>query len=491
MTEREVKELPDSPYQIIIADIWERILKHREFGIDDDFFGVGGTSLGAIGVITELNESFEMDMDDIFANMTIRNIADCLRENPEAMKQNFKNILHFNPLKSIDPEEWNHYQAEYKKVTEVKRQSDKYHQVMVLGATGFLGIYLLHELLVQTDVSAVLLIRDTKDGGSRVEKQYEYYFGQGSYAQYQDRIQVVTGDLAQPEMGLAAETYQSLQQSVDAVINSAALVKHMGKNDDFTSVNIKTVETILEFAAAGCKKVIHHMSTIGIAYGDQGENERTLFTEYDEQIDHQLNNQYLSSKYQAEQKLIEARVRGIDSTIYRMSGILFDSTTGKYQQNMEQSTAYVFYRALFKLGIIPKEIERPMDISNVDMVSKAIIRLMFCNQNTNQIYHVINPKAIPIADILKMMRGDHSDIQLTEMSVDDVFTYYQTDQIPKSYFHELAFQCEIISSIGKNQFHICMEKTTRILEQLDFSWNLVDTEVIQSACKEAKREGFC
>lgn len=492
MDDKEVKQLPKTSYQRIVYAIWEKVLKHKIFGIDDGFFEVGGTSLGAIEVISKINEMFELDIDDFFANPTIRNIADNLQENPEAMKKHFKEVLQFRNLKRINNEEWKNYELKYNKINDIQKNENQYQQILLLGATGFLGVYLLHEVLLQTKAQVVLIIRHKPNVELRLQDRFAYYFGTGTFEQYSDRIQIVKGDLVKENMGLSSQVYDALSQSIDVIINSAALVKHMGENNEFKSVNVDVVERIIKFAANGCKKSIHHMSTIGIAYGDQGKNDQTLFTEYDETINYPLNNQYLSSKYQAEQLILKARDKNIDGTIYRMNGILFDSENGKYQQNMVQSTAYIFYRALYKLGVIPKNIQRPMDISNVDKVSKAIICLMLSNQNENQIYHVFNPNSLMIEDILKMMRGNKLNVPLTEMSIDESYDYYlKADSLKKKYFQEIAFQCEIMGSIGKNELNICMEKTKFILERLKFKWNFIETDSIQKAIKQAKKEGFC
>lgn len=483
--------LPETPYQEVVAEIWEKVLNHNHFGMEDNFFDAGGTSLGAIKVISELSEHFELDIDDVFGSMTVVHIAECLRENQEAMKQKLRAVLSFKELKEISPDELERYQSACSGQNELKPDFNKYHSVLLLGGTGFLGIYLLNQLLVQTAAGITVLVRKGLNGENRLKNQYEYYFGEGSYEQYESRIQIVYGDLTKTCMGISPDQYESLARSIDAVVNSAALVKHMGKGDDFASINVKTVDTVLEFAATGCKKAVHHMSTIGIAYGEQGENSKTLFTEYDELVEHPLKNPYLSSKYQAEQQLIGARARGIESTIYRMSGILFDSQTGKYQQNMEQSTAYIFFRALYKLGIIPEEIKRPMDLSNVDKVSEAVIRLMFSNQKMNQIYHVINPNPLSIGEILKLMKRKKSAVSLEEMSVDQIFScYQQTGLSEREHFYELAFHCEIIGWIAQNQYNICMEKTVHALKQLGMAWNPPDAAMVEKACEQAKKGGF-
>lgn len=491
MENKAETQMAQTSYEKLVYDIWSKILNHQSFGIDDGFFDVGGTSLGALEVISQLNQSFELDIDDFFASPTIRDIAGSLQENPEAMKKHFREVLAFSPLKTVDQKAMETYQMTYKEMGPVQNNNDQYKDILLLGATGFLGVYLLHEILLQSTAKVTLLIRPKPNAESALEKKYDYYFGSGSFDKYKDRIQIVQGDLVKDQMGLEKESYERLANRIDAVINSAALVKHMGKNAEFTSVNVDTVGNIITFAKSGCKKDIHHMSTIGVAYGDQRQSQDTLFTEYTEQINYPLNNQYLSSKYQAEQLIIGARESDTNTTLYRMNGILFDSKTGKYQENMEQSTAYIFYRALYKLGLIPKEIQRPMDISNVDMVSKAVISLMLSNQNKNQIHHVFNPKPLMIQDILEKMRGNRLGKTFEALSVDDIYEAYQkADDTQKRYYQEIAFQCEIMGSIGKNELNVCVEKTNYILEHLGFKWNDIETETLGKACDEAILKGF-
>lgn len=49
--------------QRVIADIWEEVLEQKEVGTKDDFFDLGGTSLGLIRVFDRLNEKFDLSLD--------------------------------------------------------------------------------------------------------------------------------------------------------------------------------------------------------------------------------------------------------------------------------------------------------------------------------------------------------------------------------------------------------------------------------------------
>ena len=255
-------------YQNIVYDVWKDTLQDNTFDIDDNFFDLGGSSLQAIAIISKLSERFEVDIPQFFANPTIRNIAANLKEDANIMLRKFEQTFAFKQLKEINETEKREYQKKYAKVNNVKKEDDKYKDVLLLGATGFLGIYLLHQLLLESVATITLLIRadSMRQAQNRIKKHYEYYFGNGSYDQYSHRIKIIIGDLTLDMFGLTENEYKELANHIEAIINSAALVKHMGKNSEFELINVKIVENIVDFAKNGINKDIHHMSTIGIVY---------------------------------------------------------------------------------------------------------------------------------------------------------------------------------------------------------------------------------
>lgn len=267
---------------------------------------------------------------------------------------------------------------------------------------------------------------------------------------------------------MSENTYANLTGVIDAIINSAALVKHMGENSEFEAVNIEIIKNLIDFAEKGRKKDIHHMSTIGIIYGTKMNQERTIFTEYDDITEEGLTNQYFLSKEKAERLLFEARKRGIQSNIYRMSGILFDSKTGKYQRNINESTAYIYYRNLYKLGIIPADIRRKMDISCIDKISEAVIKLVLIKGHLNEVYHVINPHGLMIRDILNLVQECEENGE-------------------KEWIKQLVFECQIVQDIGRNTRKIKVDKTVYILEKLGFKWAPVGKKEFMSAYKKIKK----
>lgn len=438
-----------------------------------------------------------MDIPQFFANPTIRNIAANLKEDANIMLRKFEQTFAFKQLKEINETEKREYQKKYAKVNNVKKEDDKYKDVLLLGATGFLGIYLLHQLLLESVATITLLIRadSMRQAQNRIKKHYEYYFGNGSYDQYSHRIKIIIGDLTLDMFGLTENEYKELANHIEAIINSAALVKHMGKNSEFELINVKIVENIVDFAKNGINKDIHHMSTIGIVYGANMEKSKTIFTEYDESTLDGLENQYLRSKVKAEKVLKNAKNQGVQSSIYRMSGILFDSKTGKYQINVNESSAYIYYRNLYRLRIVPSEIQRKMDISCVDKISEAVVKLILSDDSSNDVYHVINPNGLTIKEILNCFKDceNNKDIIMKELSVEEIYNYYKkTDTKEQKLFKQLVFECEIVNDIGKCDLNIGVDRTIFILEQLGFKWEKVGREEIiraYHAIRESKKSG--
>jgi len=71
---------PDEPLQVQIAEIWQRILKRHDFGIDDDFFEAGGDSLQATEMLLELEAETRQTIapSEIKAELTIRHLVETL-----------------------------------------------------------------------------------------------------------------------------------------------------------------------------------------------------------------------------------------------------------------------------------------------------------------------------------------------------------------------------------------------------------------------------
>jgi thioesterase domain-containing protein/NRPS condensation-like uncharacterized protein len=67
-----------------LIDIWQRFLKASPIGVKDDFFALGGNSLLAIALVSEVNRTFGkiLPVSSLFRDATIRSMAKRLRGQP-------------------------------------------------------------------------------------------------------------------------------------------------------------------------------------------------------------------------------------------------------------------------------------------------------------------------------------------------------------------------------------------------------------------------
>jgi hypothetical protein len=70
--------LPRTPVEALLFDVWRELLKREDFGIDDDFFAVGGHSLLVMQLNFRIEEETGLALSnlDVFANPTIRRLAE-------------------------------------------------------------------------------------------------------------------------------------------------------------------------------------------------------------------------------------------------------------------------------------------------------------------------------------------------------------------------------------------------------------------------------
>lgn len=170
--------------------------------------------------------------------------------------------------------------------------------VALTGATGFLGLRLVRELLARHRKLTVLAHAGSGGALQRITRFFELI---GSSSQFineiADRLRIVETDLTQPHLGLSVMSFRELADSIDVVWHSAGNIHLDDDPARLRRVNVEGTRNVLALAAAGCREpVVHHVSTAFVA-GSRREG-----VVYEDELDgaHGFENAYERSKYEAE-----------------------------------------------------------------------------------------------------------------------------------------------------------------------------------------------
>jgi thioester reductase-like protein len=269
-------------------------------------------------------------------------------------------------------------------------------RVFLSGATGFLGSFLLSELLrhTRTDVYCLVRAANAEEGGKKLRKVLEAYALWDE--ELSSRIVPVVGDLSEPLLGLGPKRFDELAGKVDAVYHSGASVNWVYPYNALKSTNVFGTQEVLRLAARDGVKPVHFISTLGV-FPLVGRSGVEVVRE-DDDLTHggSLYNGYTQTKWVAE-KLVEiARARGLPVCVYRPSLITGDSRTGAW--NNDDVTCKMI-KTWVGLGTAPK-VDTKMNMVPVDYVSRAIVRLSLREESLGKRFHLANPHPVSVNDLI-------------------------------------------------------------------------------------------
>jgi thioester reductase-like protein len=269
-------------------------------------------------------------------------------------------------------------------------------RVLLTGATGFLGSFLLSELLRHTRAEIHCLVRapNVEEGEWRIREALE------TYAQWDEkrspRIFPDAGNLSEPLLGLGAERFEELSDEIDVVYHNGASVNWVYPYDALKPTNVLGTQEVLRLASRHGTKPVHFVSTLGV-FPLVGRSDAGVVRE-DDDLDHggSLYNGYTQTKWVAE-KLVEiARARGLPVSVYRPSLITGDSRTGAW--NKDDFTCKMI-KTWVGFGNVP-DVNTEMNMVPVDHVSRAIVRLSLQEGSLGKRFHLANSHPVKVDDLV-------------------------------------------------------------------------------------------
>ncbi len=284
--------------------------------------------------------------------------------------------------------------------------------VLLTGATGFLGRYLALEWLERMDLvdgKVICLVRAKSDEEARGRLDATFDSGDPKLlAHYRElaagHLEVFAGDKGEANLGLDDATWQRLADTVDLIVDPAALVNHVLPYSQLFGPNVLGTAELIRIALTTKIKPFVYVSTIavgaGIKAGDNAEDADVREVSATRKVDDSYANGYGNSKWGGEVLLREANEHyGLPASVFRCDMILAD-TTYAGQLNLPD----MFTRMMLSLvatGVAPQSFyeldadgnrqRAHYDGLPVEFIAEAISTLGAHVAEGFETYHVMNP----------------------------------------------------------------------------------------------------
>jgi thioester reductase-like protein len=365
------------------------LLGVEQIGIHDSFCELGGHSLLAVQLVAQINETFQLEvsLESFLEIPTIAGLVQTistLHQSHPAIHKTKGLTAEANLDPSIYPE---------------NILEEPIPEIFLTGATGFLGAFLLFELLQQTRADIYCLIRASSlaEGQARIQNSLKrYLLWQDSFS---SRIKLVLGDLGQHYLGIEPEKFARLAEKIDIIYHCGAWVNVVYPYSALKAANVTGTQEVLRLASQTRIKPVHFISSVDVFSSAEEGGIRTVKEQDVIGPGTSLCSGYAQSKYIAEQLVMTAYSRGLPISIYRPSNIIGSVHTG-----ISPISAFVSFmiKGCIQMGIAP-ELEAVLNLVPVDYVSRAIVHLSRFSKAYGQNFNITNPEPVEWGQLIQWL----------------------------------------------------------------------------------------
>lgn len=267
--------------------------------------------------------------------------------------------------------------------------------VLLTGSTGSLGSYILHFLIYSSTVDKIICLNRSRDGGSA--KQLEGNHTRGLTTEF-GKVTFLHANLSQPELGLDADTYKMVTESVDSIIHNAWPVNFNIAVQSFED-HIRGVRHLIDLSRnAASKAAITFISSIGTV---------DKWTRSDPVPEENLTNLELASLGYGQAKQVSslildyaAKSAGVPASVVRL-GQVAGPTTQQGSWNSHEWLPTIIESSL-KLKALPDSLgSMEVDWVPVDKAARTVIEMAEFTSSAKDFsdgapcFNLVNPAVRP------------------------------------------------------------------------------------------------
>lgn len=461
-----------------MCQIFAQVLKISpdEVGITDSFFDLGGTSLMAAHIILlAKHEGFDLEYGQVFDHPTVRELIQCAGESGDVVETS---------APAQDSENQLCTPQEAAVLHDALCHNRNYHKgqhnlgtVLITGATGFLGMHVLYELLTTSYNKIYCMVRPKNNltPEKRLKGSLFYYFENNFAESFGLRLFAVDGNLMRDDIVSLPEGVK-----IDTVIHCAADVSHFGVDNRIRETNVEGVRHVIEF----CKKhnaALIHVSTLSVGgfidreMADIGVSlsEQRLWVRQD------LSNAYLESKFTAEKLILLEVANGLRAKIMRVGNLQGRITDGEFQMNRATNGFTKLLQSLVRTGRCPQSMAQSWtNFSPVDAVARAICR-MAGSPAEYTVFHIFDSNDLPVTKLLDGLSALGYPVEVIDDAAFDEFMLHAAEDPSFSdaldgFLTRVTGGRHMVETPCESSFSI------RALEQEGFIWPEITDEYLST-----------
>ena len=457
---------PANKTEEFFCESFKKALNLDKVGATDDFFEIGGTSLVVTAVVLDASENgFPITYGDVFKYTTPRALAELFKDGDVATDNG-----------TFDFDDYDYAKIDnllLKNNIESFRNGEQYDlgNVLITGATGFMGAHLVAEYLDTEDGYVYCMLRKGKfhSAAERMHNMLFYYFGTRFEDVFASRVRVVEGDVTDYKY------FELLEgESIQTVFNCAANVKHFSNGTDIEDINVGGVVNCIKL----CEKLdarLVHFSTVSVA-GTTEDVTKLSRRSLDEQsfyYGQTLDNKYTSSKLMGERMVLEAVAEsGLDGKVIRVGTLAARESDGEFQINFLTNNFMGRLRSYELLGCFPYQmIENQVCMGPIDTSCNAFLKLAKTPKDCT-VFNAVNNHTLPLGDIIRRMNEAGIPINFVEYE-EFAAALNEAQKDPDKAAILSSMTAYMNTAHGKKVTALPFEShyTTQILARMGFFWN--------------------
>lgn len=283
--------------------------------------------------------------------------------------------------------------------------------ILLTGSTGFLGAYLLAGQLQrwpELRVRALVRCLSATEGLDRIRTNLERY--QLWQDGWQQRLEVVPGDLAQPQFGLEASAFASLATGLGGILHNGAQLSQMAGYGQLASANVGGTREILRLASLDQPLAVQMISSVAVFEATAYRNRQIV--ESDDLPEWRgIHLGYSQTKWVSERLVLAAGAAGLPVSIYRPPLIGGHSRSGAWHQD---DLLHRLLQGCLELGLAP-DLAWELDLVPVDYVADAVTALAWQPEAVGRAYHLQHPEPVMLTDLLGQLIEGGAALELVPM----------------------------------------------------------------------------